>query len=111
VAGKRHGSVAQLELEARCLLEDPNTTVTGHWSAVEPCQRESEPLAHAGVTAGEGRGVRTKRLGSTCNRRASNACARRTLTQTNERIESQNTPDETEPPWLSFRAEGTFSET
>jgi hypothetical protein len=34
------------------------------------------------------------------------ACARRTLTQllgTNERIEPQHKPDETEPHWLPFR--------
>jgi hypothetical protein len=50
-----------------------------------------------------GDSVRTKRLASTCNRQASNACARRTLTQTDERIEPQHEPDETEPHWLSFR--------
>src|SRR6266540_887056 len=53
VAGKRHGSVAQLELEARCLFEDPNTTVHGPVVSGRALQREPEPLAHA-VHAGRG---------------------------------------------------------
>ncbi len=36
MAGERHGSVARLELESRCLFEDPDTTVHG-----PPGQRSS----------------------------------------------------------------------
>src|SRR6266540_727402 len=50
VAGERHGSVARLELESRCLFEDPDTTVHGPVVSGRALQREPEPLAHAGVT-------------------------------------------------------------
>jgi hypothetical protein len=114
VAGNRHGSVAQLEREARCLFEDPNTTVHGPVVSGRAPQREREPLAHAGVTAG-GRHVRTKRLGSACNRRGSNACARRTLTQLLGKLTRESNlgtrPRKRSPTGHRFGPKRTFSET
>jgi hypothetical protein len=52
-----------LELEARCLFEDPSTTVHGAVVSGRALQREREPLAHAEVSAGgrEGRADETTR--------------------------------------------------
>jgi len=115
VAGKRHGSVAQLELEARCLFEDPNTTVHGPVVSGRAPQWEPEPLAHAEVTAGggEGRADETTREhrqpGSEQRERA-----RRLDPAFGELTRESNLgarPTKRSPTGHRFGAERTFSET